>query len=296
MDNGHPGSPAHEYAGDERLVRIVSQVAFSVALVVLIALPFAYWSFAYRSLSTTLVLEARIKAAALGPLVTANPEVWMHEELRLKELLDKYPFPLVTESAQIYALQGDLVAESGEKPASPALSRSAPLYDFGREAGRVDVNDSLRAVIVGTGIATLLGMLLAGAVFVTLRVVPLRALRNVTGALFAQKELAQVTLNSIGDAVIATDQGERVESMNPAAEILTGWDLREVSGKPLAEVLKLCDATTGNPIPNPLLRQGHQNVRDRCQRRACHHYRREQRCRGTEHGGHRMLLGQAAGP
>lgn len=42
MDNGHPESPAHDYASDERLVRIVSRAAVSVALVVLIALPLAY--------------------------------------------------------------------------------------------------------------------------------------------------------------------------------------------------------------------------------------------------------------
>ncbi len=245
-------SPAHDYASDERRVRIVSWVALSVAWVILIALPLAYWSFAYRSLSTTLVIEARIKAAAFGALVTANPGTGMHEYLRLKELLERSPFPLETESAQIYDAQGALVAENGETPASPAVRRSASLYDSGRVVGRVDVNASLRAVMVGTGIATLLGMLLAAAVIITLRGVPLRALRNVTNDLFAQKELAQVTLNSIGDAVIATDQGERVKSMNPTAEILTGWDLREVSGKPLSEVLQLCDATTGNPTPNPL--------------------------------------------
>ena len=95
-------------------------------------------------------------------------------------------------------------------------------------------------------------MLLAAAVFVALRVVPLRALRRVTDALFAQKERAQVTLHSIGDAVITTDERERVEYLNPTAEKLTGWGLREVSGKLLSEVLQLCNATTGKPIPNPL--------------------------------------------
>lgn len=252
MDNGHPESPAHDYASDERLVRIVSRAAVSVALVVLIALPLAYWSFAYQGLVTTLAFAAKIKATALTPLVTASPEAWMHEELRLKELLEKYPVSRETESTQIYGVQGNLVAESGEMPASPVVSRSAPMYDSGRVVGHVDVNDSLRAVIVGTGIATLLGMLLAAAVFVTLRIVPLRALRNVTNDLFAQKELAQVTLDSIGDAVIITDQHERVESMNPTARILTGWGQREVSGELLSEVLKLCNATTGQPIPDPL--------------------------------------------
>ena len=47
MDTGHPESLAHGSASDEGLVSIVSRVALSVALVVVIALPLAYWSVAY---------------------------------------------------------------------------------------------------------------------------------------------------------------------------------------------------------------------------------------------------------
>lgn len=252
MDTGPPKSLARESAGDEGLVSIVSRVAFSVALIVTIALPLVYWSVAYRGLSTTLVFKTKVKATALSALVTANPDLWMYQEHRLSELLTKHPLPLETESAQIYDLRGDLIAKGGETPASPVLSRSTPLYDSGRAVGRVDMSDSLRPLIVGTGIATLLGMLLAAAVFGALRVVPLRALRRVTDALFAQKERAEVTLHSIGDAVITTDEGERVDYLNPTAEKLTGWGLREASGKLLSEVLQLCNATTGKPIPNPL--------------------------------------------
>jgi diguanylate cyclase (GGDEF)-like protein/PAS domain S-box-containing protein len=199
-----------------------------------------------------LAFKAKVKATALSGLVAANPDLWMYQELRMSELLTQYPVPLETESAQIYDLQNNLVGKGGKTPASPVVSRSAPLYDSGRVVGRVDVNDSLRAVIYGTGIATLLGMLLAAAVFVALRVVPLRALRRVTDALFAQKERAQVTLRSIGDAVITTDDGGRVEYLNPTAETLPGWALPDVSGKPLSDVLQLCNATTGEPIPSPL--------------------------------------------
>lgn len=54
--------------------------------------------------------------------------------------------------------------------------------------------------------------------------------------LFQEKERAQVTLQSIGDAVITTDAEARVDYMNPVAEQLTGWSLAEAKGLPLLSV------------------------------------------------------------
>jgi diguanylate cyclase (GGDEF)-like protein/PAS domain S-box-containing protein len=71
-------------------------------------------------------------------------------------------------------------------------------------------------------------------------------------ALFRERELAEVTLNSIGDAVIAADLELRVTSLNPIAEGLTGWSAAEARGRPMDEVFRLRDARTGAPLENPL--------------------------------------------
>ena len=68
--------------------------------------------------------------------------------------------------------------------------------------------------------------------------------------LFAEKERAQVTLDSIGDAVICTDVAGNVSFLNAAAERLTGWSQREAEGRPLAEVSHILDATTCEITPN----------------------------------------------
>ena len=57
-------------------------------------------------------------------------------------------------------------------------------------------------------------------------------------ALFRERELAEVTLNSIGDAVIAADLELRVTSLNPIAEGLTGWSAAEARGRPMDEVFR----------------------------------------------------------
>jgi PAS domain S-box-containing protein len=73
-------------------------------------------------------------------------------------------------------------------------------------------------------------------------------------ALFSEKERAQVTLRSIGDAVVTTDASGRVEYLNPVAEQLTGWERRAAQGKPISEVVRLQNEVTGEPLENPVTR------------------------------------------
>ena len=71
-------------------------------------------------------------------------------------------------------------------------------------------------------------------------------------AIFAEKERAQVTLESIGDAVISTDAEGRIEYINPVAENLTAWSLGEARGQPIGAVLNLVNELTREPIENSL--------------------------------------------
>ncbi|MGB8476166.1 MAG: EAL domain-containing protein [Candidatus Acidiferrum sp.] len=71
-------------------------------------------------------------------------------------------------------------------------------------------------------------------------------------ALFVEKERAQVTLNSIGDAVVCTDNLGNISFLNIVAEKMTGWTWQEAAGRPMAEVLQILNAATRETIPNPM--------------------------------------------
>ncbi|TXT20530.1 MAG: PAS/PAC sensor-containing diguanylate cyclase/phosphodiesterase, partial [bacterium] len=71
-------------------------------------------------------------------------------------------------------------------------------------------------------------------------------------ALFDEKELAQVTLASIGDGVLTSDREGRVSFLNPVAERLTGWSNAEALGRPVDEILSLVREDTGEAAPNPV--------------------------------------------
>jgi PAS domain S-box-containing protein len=70
-------------------------------------------------------------------------------------------------------------------------------------------------------------------------------------ALNREKERLAVTLDSIADAVIATDSSGVVERMNQEASRLTGVSNQEATGRPLAQVLRLKDPASGEFITNP---------------------------------------------
>lgn len=71
-------------------------------------------------------------------------------------------------------------------------------------------------------------------------------------ALHREKELAQVTLESIADGVVTTHLDGTVEYLNPVAEQLTGWLDADARGQPLSKVLKLVDETTRQALPDPV--------------------------------------------
>ncbi|QGZ41223.1 EAL domain-containing protein [Pseudoduganella flava] len=66
-------------------------------------------------------------------------------------------------------------------------------------------------------------------------------IQDLMGKLRDEKERIEVTLASIGDAVIATGPGGRIRSMNPTAEQLTGYPASEAIGLELHSVFTLAN-------------------------------------------------------
>ncbi len=66
------------------------------------------------------------------------------------------------------------------------------------------------------------------------------------------EEKLAVTLNSIGDAVIATDIFGRVTRLNKVAEALTGWTLNEAFARPIDEIFNIIHTQTREPVASPI--------------------------------------------
>jgi diguanylate cyclase (GGDEF)-like protein/PAS domain S-box-containing protein len=105
-------------------------------------------------------------------------------------------------------------------------------------------------------------------------------------ALFLERDRAQVTLDSIGDGVICTDILGKISYLNPVAEVMTGWSLKDAIGRPLAETFRISDAETGETAANPMERAIGQNRLAEL----------PMNCRLTRPDGHEILIEDSAAP
>ncbi len=74
-----------------------------------------------------------------------------------------------------------------------------------------------------------------------------------------EKERAQVTLDCIGDAVICTDTSGNITFLNRVAETMTGWPLKDATGRTMAECVRIVDAATGKAVVDPMAKAASQN-------------------------------------
>jgi len=79
-----------------------------------------------------------------------------------------------------------------------------------------------------------------------------KQLQQTTIAAEISEEKLAITLNSIGDAVIATDAEGRVTLLNPLAQQLTGWTLAEAIERPVEEIFVIIDQETRQPSVVPV--------------------------------------------
>jgi PAS domain S-box-containing protein len=119
------------------------------------------------------------------------------------------------------------------------------------ELRRTDYQRSIRitiACIYTASAMAALGLLLL-ALFV-LREMEKRERDSI--ALRQREEWFRVTLSSIGDGVIVTDEAGRVSFLNPIAERLTGTSLEEAIGLKVGEVFPVVNETSNQPEENPV--------------------------------------------
>src|SRR5271166_3896244 len=73
-----------------------------------------------------------------------------------------------------------------------------------------------------------------------------------TEELRKQREWFEVTLSSVGDAVITTDTQGHVTYLNPIAESMTGWQSTDAFGEPIDEIFRIVNESTQRVLSNPI--------------------------------------------
>ncbi|MHB1144011.1 MAG: EAL domain-containing protein [Thiobacillus sp.] len=121
------------------------------------------------------------------------------------------------------------------------------LLTLAREASKNAVMAADRAYRLTHGLMIALGIVATGLGVLIARAVTRRTER-IESALADEKTRAEVTLHSIGEAVITMDVEGRVDRLNKIAQEMTGWNEQEAHGMLLDEVMKVAIATTQEDI------------------------------------------------
>ncbi|KAF0215121.1 MAG: integral membrane sensor signal transduction histidine [Geobacteraceae bacterium] len=215
-----------------RVIRITTAIAGAVAVVVTLLMPLGYFLISYRHMTGSLETEAEINSRIISELVNANPDMWRYEQVRLEELLARRPSGGAQETRRLLDLDGKTVAESVTPLTPPLLRETRDLKAAGVTVGRIEISRSLFPLLAGTGAAALLGLGIGLTVFVTLRVLPLRAVFR------AEEELCRL------NEELELKVEERTRQLAEAQDEL-------VQREKLA-LLGMIAAGMGNELRNPL--------------------------------------------
>jgi diguanylate cyclase (GGDEF)-like protein/PAS domain S-box-containing protein len=242
------------------LERIVGHIARTLAILVALAIPLGYGLTLLEDTSLSLDFKAKVKASAMSSLIADMPHTWSFAENRIQGLISREPVPLENELVEVFDEDNSIISRAGVSPSGLTLSRDHRLFDGDTSVGRIVVTGSLASVIRNTLICAVLSILLAIVVYITFKTLPFRALKAVSNDLEAEKERAETTLHSIGEAVVTTDANGRINYLNPVAEQLLGRSLSEVRGNQVRNVIQLRDTSTGEVAEDPLYTALSKNV------------------------------------
>jgi PAS domain S-box-containing protein len=107
-----------------------------------------------------------------------------------------------------------------------------------------------RTLVMGLTVAMLLMVVLVTTYYLVRR--QLRRVKAAQKLVAASEESLSITLQSIGDAVVATDTLSLITRMNLVAEQLTGWTVDQARGKHIAEVFNIVNEKTRKPAVIPV--------------------------------------------
>jgi PAS domain S-box-containing protein len=190
----------------------------------------------YRTLFEASRLPTFVVDFGTRCIVACNPAVtaeygYAHGELMQLTLTDL----LHSSELERAALRGDLLQPAGDQ----ALRTIDGIWRHQRKDGTAfDVEIVSREILFSGRPAWLVI-----ATNVTARLATERKLKE-------NEESLRTTLQSIGDAVIATDVKGRIVRINPVAERLTGWEERDAMGVQCELVVQLREQQTGARLPN----------------------------------------------
>ena len=237
---------------DTRLARNIRWIAATIAAIVAVSLPLGYWLVVYNFEAESIADDAEIHAERVTQRINANPELWRFESPRLDADVSTHLLSRgLPEKNYIVDERGAVLAQGKEHLSPPILTRSAPLLDSGTLVGRFVTSRSLVPLLEDTAPVALFGLALALAVYVSLSVLPLRALARMLSALDQERKRLRTIVGHAVEGIITFDLDGVLQSLNPAAERMFDYSDAEAVGRRASDLLPEIHTADDRPPGGP---------------------------------------------
>lgn len=215
---------------------VVRRLIVAVGLLCMIAPLVLYLLYARGSHHAGLMAEAEVLAYIITTEINKTPEYWKFEDMRLATLLRRGSTDAdLPDLRQLVDSNHQLIASAGPSHSPPAFTVEVPVFDAGNVVGYLRISHSARDMFLVSALVLGVSCCCSALVYFVLHTFPLRVLRSAFAALHKEKEQATITLDSIADVVITTDNALHIRSLNPAAIQLIGRESGNCLGTLLSD-------------------------------------------------------------
>lgn len=219
---------------------LVSVIGLAVAATTAVSIPLGYFFIGYSNTTSVLDYKTELHAGYLSRYIYSHATLWQYQSVRLAELLHQ------TDSAgedethrhRVIDARGRVVLEEGSPVAAPALVRAAPIVVGGQTEGRIEMEASLRPLLLETAGVALLASLLGFGLYFAVRTFPLKVLDRTLGTLESTNRRFDAALNNMSQGLCMFDSEQRLVVSNcrfrdmfglPPDSITQGMTYREVA-------------------------------------------------------------------
>ncbi len=253
--NAKPSTPLKTAPGEAAMVRAITWAAAAIAVVVSLAGPGAYLWLSWRAQLQDVAITARLHATFVTQAIAQSSSGWRRDVIGLLDA-DLVPQPL-PELRRIVDLDGRVVTGNAPKMHWPEITATAPLATANGPVGQVVIARSMRPVVQTAALVAVGSIALAIAIYMTLRVLPLRALGRALTALEEEQERSRrdleqyvdVLFQQAVDGILVFEADGTVRSCNPRATAMLGAPAGAIVGRQIADWIDAPRSSAAPGVP-----------------------------------------------
>ena len=170
---------------------LVGHIGLSIAIFTAVVIPIGYFVVGFANKASVLDFQAELAAARVARYIYSHNTLWQYQQVRIAEVIDEIEMRSVPTRKRIVDQSGMPVINETLALAQPTIVRTAPIRVAGISVGELTLEASLRNLVLQTGLVALLSAMLGFAMYLVLRVFPLRVLDRTLGQLEHANRIAE---------------------------------------------------------------------------------------------------------